>query len=265
MRRADNPVAEPPGPAETITSVERAADVLLLLAQASSPTLGVTEIAGDLSLSKAAVHRILASLRSRGLVEVDETSRRYLLGPAAMTLGLRYLARIDVRRLAMPALQQLCAATRETATLSLRTGDTRVYVEQVTPDRDVIMSVTLGVPYPLHAGASSKAFLAFLPEEQISAYLAGDVAAVTANTITDPARLAAELAAIRERGWAQSEGERQPGAASVAAPVRDHAGMPAAVISVSGPAQRFAPEAAGCARQLQDVTRKLSAAMGFPG
>lgn len=248
---------------QTLTSVERAADVLLLFARARSRTLGITEIAAELGMSKAAVHRVLASLRGRGLVELNEVTRRYLLGPAAMTLGLRYLAWLDVRQLALPELRVLSAATEETATLSLRTGDTRVYVDQVTPLREVIMSVTIGVPFPLHAGASSKAFLAFLPAEHIAAYLRQDLNPLTENTVIDAGRLNRELGQIRERGWAESSGERQPGAGSVAAPVLDHRGQPIAVLSVCGPAERFAARASDCAARLLAVTRRLSATMGY--
>ena len=85
---------------QTIATVERAADVLLLFARPNHPHLGVTDIAEELSLSKAAVHRILASLRSRGFIELIEESRRYQLGPASLSLGIAYLARIDVRQLA---------------------------------------------------------------------------------------------------------------------------------------------------------------------
>lgn len=257
-----DPEAESPDRRQTIASVERAADVLLLFARARTQTLGVTEIADELRMSKAAVHRVLSSLRSRGLIELDEDFRRYSLGPVAMTLGLSYLARLDVRQLALPELRELSAATNETATLSLRTGDTRVYVDQVTPLREVIMSVSIGVPFPLHAGASSKAFLAFLPDEQVAAYLGNKLEALTENTITNTHRLDRELRQIRERGWAQSFGERQPGAASVAAPVFDHLGMPIAVLSVCGPAERFAGEAEDCARRLTAVTGRLSVKMG---
>ncbi len=251
------------GRGQTIAAVERAMDVLLLFARSGQAQLGVTEIGRELGMPKAAIHRILASLRGRGLVEFDGTTRRYLLGPATMTLGLRYLARLDVRQLAGPALRELSAATGETATLSLLTGGARVYIDQVTPLREVIMSVPVGVPFPLHAGASSKAFLAFLPQQQAAACLGGELAALTPRTITDPGQLRAELARIRERGWAQSAGERQPGAASVAAPVLDHLGVPAAVISVCGPAERFTAVAPDCARQVLAVTRRLSAAMGY--
>lgn len=265
-RNADDTAAEETGAAsagQTMTSVERAADVLLLFGRVPSRTLGITEIAHELAMSKAGVHRVLASLRGRGLIEFDERTRRYLLGPALLSLGLRYLAGLDVRRLAQPELCELSATTGETATLSLRTGDTRVYVDQVTPLREVIMSVTIGVPYPLHAGASSKAFLAFLAAQQVESYLRSDLRALTERTITDRGRLRAELREIAERGWAESSGERQAGAASIAAPVFDHRGQPVAVLSVCGPAERFTGHAADHAAALLAVTRRLSATMGF--
>ena len=93
------------GGSQTIATVERAADVLVLFSESGERTLGVTEIAQRLTLSKAAVHRILASLRTRALVEVDETTRRYSLGPAAFALGVAYQAHIDVRGTAAPELR----------------------------------------------------------------------------------------------------------------------------------------------------------------
>lgn len=249
--------------AHSVATVERAVDVLLRFAEANKATLGVTELAEDLALSKAAVHRILTALRGRGLVQFDPESRRYSLGPMSMTLGLSYLQRLDVRGLAAPELKMLSDATHETATLSLRTGDTRVYVDQVTPSREVIMSVRIGVPFPLHAGASSKAFLAFCPPDEIESYLRGNLVTLTENTITDAEALKAELAAVRAVGYAHSSAERQVGAASVAAPVFDHLHRPCAVISVCGPSERFAAEQQECARVLLAVTERLSQRMGY--
>lgn len=248
---------------QSASTVERAADVLVLFAEAGCRTLGVTEIADELGVSKPAVHRILTSLRSRQLIQVDAQTRRYELGLAAMRLGLAYLNHLDVRRLAAPHLVELSRSTRETATLSSRAGVQRVYVDQVTPDREVIMSVTLGVPFPLHAGASSKTFLAFLPEAEIDDYLSADhLSRLTDRTVVDPDALGLELAAIRRRGYARSFAERQSGAASVAAPVFDHHGRPVAVVSVGGPVERFRGEAEACATALLAVTGRLSALMG---
>jgi DNA-binding IclR family transcriptional regulator len=251
----------------TIATVERAADILMHFASSPSPDLGVTEIAEELGLSKAAVHRVLASLRSRGLVDLDERTRRYSLGLSAMKLGLTYLERIDIRRIARPYLQELSDRTSETATLSIPVGDRhRIYVDQVTPTREVIMTVTLGEPYPLHAGASSRALLAFMPEERIEAYInSGPLESLTARTIIDPQRLREDLEMVRKQGWAQSTGERKNGAASVAAPVRNHEGYAVAVVSVCGPMERFQTEIDDCREALLHTARVLSRRYGFEG
>ncbi len=256
--------AEPrSGGSQTIATVERAIDVLMLFTRRRAPTLGVTEIANELKLSKAAVHRILSSLRGKGLLDVHEETRRYSLGPGALTIGLSYLDKLDVRDLAQPELAALSDATHETSTLSIRSGATRTYVAQVLPDREVKMTVPLGRPYPLHTGSSSKAFLAFLPEAEIDDYLAGPLEALTSTTLTDPDRLRADLRRIRKVGYALSFGERQAGAGSVAAPVFDHNGRATAVVSVCGPIERFQSEVDDVAVLLLDATRRLSARMGY--
>ena len=252
--------------AKLITTVSRAADVLTLFTRIDEPTLGVTQIAQELNLSKAVVHRLLTTLAAKDYVQFDPVTRRYGLGPAVLGLGLSYLDRIDIRSLARQAMQQLSDATSETSTLSIRSGWTRVYVDQVTPRREVKMTVQLGRPFPLHAGSSSKAFLAFLSEAERKEYLAQhDLEALTAETITDASRLERELEAIRERGYAVSHGERQAGAASVAAPVFDHRGDPVASISVCGPVERFAPRTEEVAAQLVGATEEVSRQLGFAG
>ena len=254
-------MTERPKGSSTVT-VERAADVLLLFSEQPTQRLGVTEIANALGLSKAAVHRILSSLKNKGIVELDPVSHRYALGPVVVSLGLTYLNKLDVRKVAAPELVELSRSTNETATLSIRTGRSRVYVDQVTPDREVLMMVQIGVSYPLHAGASSKAFLAFLPQEEIDVYLSEPLPKLTPITQTDPKVLRRELDHIRQVGYATSLGERQPGAGSVAAPVLDYRGVPLAVISVCGPSERMAGEVNECASALLETTKKVSAKMG---
>lgn len=250
----------------SVIAVERAADILSCFVQPGTPALGVTEIASSLGLPKVTVHRILRSLCGRGIMQMDPESNRYALGPGCLMLGMSYLHALDIRTLALPELRNLTNVTRETATLSLRVGDTRVYVEQTTPPREVIMSVALGVPYPLHAGASSRAFLSFLPDEEIEAYAARTgkkLAAVTERTITDVDKLKAEAREVRARGYTISAGERKSGAAAVAAPILDYHGQPCAVISVCGPEERFTAEIEECAHALLAVTRRLSEKMGY--
>jgi len=250
-------------PRRLITTIERAADVLRLFTEPDNGDLGVTEIANHLELSKAVVHRVLTTLAAKGFVETDDVSHRYRLGPMALALGVAYLDRIDLRELAMPRLRQLSERTNETATLSLRYGDERMYVDQVTPNREVKMTVALGRSFPLHAGSSSKAFLAFLPAEFQYRYLRDcDLEPLTDRTITEADQLRQDLDRIRTRGYAISFGERQAGAGSIAAPVLDHRGQPAAAISICGPLERFREKVDLFAELLLEVTTDLSRQLG---
>jgi len=219
----------------------RVADVLLLFASGPD-ALGVSEISRRLGLSKAVVHRILRSLASRGLVSHDAESRSYGLGPAAAALGARALAGLELRRVALPVLRRLQRETGETTTLSELVGTARVYLDQVPSLKEIKMTVEVGRPFPLHAGASSKAILAFAPPEVREHVLEGPLEALTPLTVTDRARLEVELGQIRESGTAVSCGERQSGAGSVAAPVIGVDGYAVGSISVCGPVDRFGEE-----------------------
>jgi DNA-binding IclR family transcriptional regulator len=244
--------------------VERTAQVLKTFSRASTPTLGVTEIAQELDISKAVVHRILNSLRVQRFIDIDPTSRRYMLGPASLAVGLAFLRNVDVRDLARPVLRELSDRTQETATLSIRSGWQRIYIDQVTPGREVKMTVDLGRPFPLHAGSSSKALLAHLPAEEIDTYVSVvGLDSLTDRTITDAKDLKEELARIRENGFAMSTGERQSGAASVAAAILDHDGHPIASMSLCGPAERFESEADAAARAVVAASRSISQQMGY--
>jgi IclR family acetate operon transcriptional repressor len=234
--------------------------VLTFLAQAPARPVGVTEIATGLGLSKAVVFRILVSLQDRGYVEFDSASRRYLLGPKCLALGTAFMARADTRRSVHDALVTLSGKSQETATMSLRTGWERMYVDQILPPDDIKMVVPIGRLFPLHAGASSKAFLAFLPAAERDRFFAehAQLPALTERTVVDEDALRIELEEIRSAGFASSLGERQHGAASVAAPILGGDGVPTAVISVCGPIERFAGRRDDAARLLLEETALLS-------
>jgi len=244
--------------------VGRATAVLALFTETDAPTLGITEIAQSLDLSKAVVHRLLGSLRESGLIDVEAATRRYRLGPMALTLGLTYLAHVDLRDIARPLLERLSAETGETATLSLRQRWHRVYIDQVNPASEVRMTVPIGRPFPLHAGSSSKAFLAFLDEdEQNEFFQTQPLDRLETSTIVDPDLLREELARVVRHGYARSAGERQAGAYSIAAPVFDHQARVAGVISICGPAERFSHSWADAVDPLLAGTRELSRNLGF--
>lgn len=219
-------------------SAARVADVLLAFTNDPQP-VGVSALAAELGLSKAVVHRILQTLVQKGFVVADPRTRGYRLGPAAAIFGARALRGSQLRRQAMPLLQELQRATGETSTVSALVPGGRVYLDQVDSAREIKMTVELGRRFPLHAGSSSTCILAFLPGELQSSVLAGELRPLTSHTVVDSAMLRSKLREIRRRGYATSEGERQEGAASCAAPIFRFDGTVVGAVSVCGPVSRF--------------------------
>lgn len=239
-------------------SADRVADVLLLFGNSSGP-LGVTEIARTLGLNKTVVHRILQSLSSRSLTQPALHSPSYVLGPAAIGLGSRALGQVDVRRLAAPLLRKLRDDTRETATLSVLAGHSRIYVDQYESPQEVKMVVEIGPRFALHSGASSRSILAFLGEPFVAEALE-QLSADKPDLDEDAFRR--QLAEVRADGFAVSLNERGTGAASIAAPFFDSAGNVVGSISSSGPVGRYGQTQADHIQQVVDAAEALTALMG---
>lgn len=218
-----------------VGTIDRALAVLEALADRGEP-MGITELATRIGLPKSVVHYHLNALtRNRYVTSRDG---RYGLGYAAARLGRNAYAHSDLRGRANPYMTALHEATEETVTLSSLLGRERIYVDQLISPHEIKMSVELGRPYPLHAGASGKAILAFLPASMRESILASALEPLTERTFTDVSALEAELETVRHLGTAASRSERQKGAASVAAPIFDGQAVIGSM-SVCGPEYRF--------------------------
>ncbi len=224
------------------TAAARAAEVLLEFGRRSS-ALGVSEIARATGMSKAVAHRILTTFVDSGLLLYEPSTRRYLLGPAAATLGARALDVSPLRRMARESLVELQRVTGETATVSARVPGGRVYLDQVEGTHEIKMTVDLGKRFDLHSGSSGRVILAHLSDEEQNDLLTRPLPRLTATTIVDSAALREILRTARERGACRSTGERQEGAGSVAAPVFGADGSVVGSVSVCGPSYRMTDEA----------------------
>ena len=243
----------------------RVADVLLLFTDGPT-SLGVSAIARELNLSKAVVHRILQTLVDRLLLSPDPGTRGYRIGPAAAAFGARALRECELRTVAMPVLRDLQRTTGETTTVSALVPGGRVYLDQVTSTREIKMTVEVGRRFPLHAGSSSTCMLAFLPASQQEDVLRGALRALTSVTVTNRDALRLRLSETRRLGVAQSVGERQEGAGSVAAPVFRFDGEVLGAVSVCGPAARVDAEARNrFVPLLREAADAVSRAMGWRG
>ena len=211
-------------------------------------------------------HRILAALTGRRYLARDERTRRFRLGPAALELGGRARAVLDLRQAALPVLRRLARETDETALLTVPNSerDRSVCLERVESSQPLRLSVEPGRRLPLHAGASQKALLAFLAEEEIECVAAGSLERLCGATITDADALRANLAEVRERGWAISFEETNVGVWGVAVPLLDEDGTAVAAVGLAGPSARLSrDEVLDHLERLRDGAVEITAPLGL--
>lgn len=222
-------------------AVERAADILALLAERSSAS--VMELAAGAEVSGSAVHRILTALRRKGLVEQEAMSERYRLSWGVLTLARSLVNRDQLRAVALRYMTELRDLTKETVTLYARSGFERVCVEQVESTQEISYRAEIGRSLPLYAGASGLALLAHVPPDELDDFLRSvELQSITPFTLSDRAKLERELSDIREKGYALASNDRLLGLAGISAPILDIAGHATAVITIAGPVERLLNE-----------------------
>jgi IclR family transcriptional regulator, KDG regulon repressor len=223
-------------PADGILAVTLTFGIIQALAKSRVP-LGVTELSNMVDATKSRVHRHLLNLSQAGYVARDARSEKYRIGPALIGLAQSIVAGIDVVMVARPALEELRNAFGHTALIAKREGD-----------RIRVLDVALGssdfaiVQHPgnvlalntLHCSALGKVALAFGPADFMQEVLSRRLPKMTANTITEPRALIADLARVRTRGWASVPDEGMMGFNAVAVPIFDAQANLAAAIGVIG-------------------------------
>jgi DNA-binding IclR family transcriptional regulator len=241
-------------------SVERAVALLEALAAADG-ALGTNELARQTQINASTVSRVLSTLRDAGLVDREPGGQRWQLGLRLVHLGNAALARLDLRDLARPLLEQLVRETGETATLSLPAQGEGVTVDFAPSPHSVSSRAEIGRASVAHATAVGKLVLAHTPGALVS--LSEPLERYTPRTLTTLAELELAVAEARSAGIAEASGEREPGLNAIAAPVLAGDGRLVAVLGVQGP-ERFDAEARRAAAQpLARAAALLAATAGL--
>ncbi len=202
----------------------------------SRPEQGVTEMAQRIGVHKSTASRLAAVLERAGLL--SRHGRRYRLGLETIRLGTLALRGLDFVEAMRPAMEKLSRQTGETINLAIPDGTGILNVAEIPAT--FILSCSsgwIGRRTRPHAVANGKVLLAYG-----SIPVPGDLERYTKHTITSPAALAAELAAVRVNGFATAVSELEDGLVAVATPVFDSGGGCVAALSVSGPEFRLRPE-----------------------
>ena len=250
--------------ASTFQVLDRTFGILELFDE-DRPEWTATDVARALDLPVPTAHRILTALARRGYVSQHEETKRFRLGVAALHLGDRARAVVDLRSVALPALRRLSRDTGETSLLTVLTprSDKSVCLERVETSQPLRLSVTPGRQLPLHAGASQKVLMAYMDAEALDRAVAHPLEHLCHNTITDPGLLREELGRIREAGWASSFEETNLGVWGLAVPILDTTGAIVCAVGIAGPSARLAQERIGdLIHRIHDDAEEIALALG---
>ncbi|MGC0418724.1 IclR family transcriptional regulator [Embleya sp. AB8] len=210
---------------------------------AARQPIGVAELARAMDLPKSSVQRALLTLHEAGwLRPTGGAPTRWAITTKALHVGRHATGELGLRDVAVPVMEELRRQTDETVHLAVPEGGNVVLIERLETSQPVRIILPLGQILPVHASANGKALLAASPAEVVERRIADGLASYTGTTIIDPARLRAELARIRELGYATNGGEWRADVSAVAAAVLGESGLPVASVSINVPTSRTTEE-----------------------
>ena len=225
---------------EFVQSLARGLSVIRAF-DAEHPELTLSEVARRAGLTRAAARRFLMTLETLGYVRSD--ARAFTLTPRILELGFSYLSASTLPEIAQPHLERLSRDVDESVSAGVLDEADIVYVARVPTRRIMSVRITIGTRFPAYATSIGRALLAGLPDAAAEAVLdASDLRPLTDRTIADRAELLAELARVRQQGWAVVDGELEPGLRSIAVPLHGRDGTVIAAINVSSSSTRESTE-----------------------
>lgn len=225
--------------AESPTVVGRVAAILRVLS-AHPHGAGTSEVAAAAGIPRPSTHRLLESLEVEGLVDRDQQSGRWYLGPETFVLGAASAPRFDLTSKASSCVHRLAAETGESAFFSLRRGQQTVVMQREDGDFPIRSHVLYeGARFPLGVVSAGLAVLAYLPDDVITAYLQEADLASKWGPTHDTRAILTRIAQTRTNGWAVNPGLIVEGSWGMAAAVFDSRQTPVGALTLTGVEQRF--------------------------
>jgi IclR family transcriptional regulator, pca regulon regulatory protein len=200
------------------------------------PSLGISELARELDLTRSTTHRYVATLATLGYLLQDASTRKYRLGPRVLDLGFSMLGSLELREIAEPHLRRLTDATGHTSNLAIRDDTDVILIDRPGRYHHLEFSLHVGSRIPAYCSATGKALLAFLPRRDLERIVDRiDFVQRGPRTLTDKKSLLAELDQVRRTGVAVNNEELESALRSIAAPVRARSGEVVAAVNVAIP------------------------------
>ncbi|TKI05511.1 IclR family transcriptional regulator [Martelella alba] len=247
---------------KSITTPVPALDKVVRICDYLSQTQGATftQIYQNVGIAKSSASSLLNGMLAHGLLRQDKD--KFYLGLRLYELGNKAAEQYDIKKIALPILEEIRDSTGLTCHLGVLEGAAPIYLLKVESPQAIIIRSWEGKRLSLHSSGLGKVLIAWLAPEELDALLPSSqpLARYTPATITDIGQLKNELAQIRARGWGYDNEEDSPGVRCIAVPVCNSRGNVVAALSVSGVTFQMPDDKRESLAQLMiDAGHKLSA------
>jgi DNA-binding IclR family transcriptional regulator len=218
-------------PVPYVRVIGKALAVLDALAECSED-MSIADVSRTAGVNRTTAYRILATLEQELVVRRTEAGR-YRLGFKALKFGNAAQRDVEIRRIALPHMQQLADELRLSTFLSMRDGDRSICVERVDRGPVLITTYRAGTTLPLTVGGGPFILLAARPDHEVNRLLADGVPELTTHTIIEGADVRSRLERARAEGIVWSDEDVAISMAAVACPVLSSEGHTIAALSLS--------------------------------
>jgi DNA-binding IclR family transcriptional regulator len=243
-------------------TVVRSMDILNLFKDHAQLTF--QEIIDLSGIPKTSVYRMLLSLEEMEFLEKGPDSK-YRLGLIFLKFGHLVSSRLDIRKIALPIMQELHDDIGEAINLIVKQGDEAIYIEKIDTNQKVRLYTAIGRRSPLYAGACARVILSFLPDSEIQTYIETvELKPFAKGTITDKKDLFKTISQAKKEGYTISFSELEDYTAAIAAPIFDHKGDVIAGLSIAGLEANYQNENIPIfAVKIKEATEKISECLGY--
>jgi DNA-binding IclR family transcriptional regulator len=242
------------------STVTRVLDILDAVAEADRP-LSPTEIADQLAIPKASVHRLCTALEEHGYLQTRLNGRGLQAGHRLNRLALGVLSAAPFQAQRRAILSTLSQDIGETCNIAVPDGAEMIYFDRAETHWPVRINLQIGSRVPACATAGGKMYLSSLSDSRRDRVIMNTrLKRYTANTLLSHSALKDELIATAERGYALDNEEYIEGMVAMAVAVRDLQGRLYATLSFHAPCMRLPFSAVSdFLPQLRAASEQLSA------
>lgn len=245
----------------SVPALEKAIAILELLAE-SQQELSVTEIYTALYIPKATTFMVLNVLERHEIVKKNSNGR-YTIGMRLYKLGITYISKLDIIKIARPHIEALMSETGFTTHLAVIYDQKVMFIDKVEPSSFVRFTTYPGMRADIHVTSLGKAIAAHLPSDDVEAILVEQgMGTYTVNTITNIADFRQALEQIRQNGYAIENEEGELAVRCIGAPIFDNTRKVVAAVSVTAlvsqlPESAFSTVGATVRRTADRISREL--------